>query len=128
MLKIPYSIGAVSAAQNLQDREVRMTGLTCVPTDITLSCREKHPDSKTTVRIYAAKGKKDVEIAALGYDPAVATLNPAKDLKTNENGYLPIEVQCADKGACPADTVVTFDSEGDTCTLTVHCSDRKPPS
>src|SRR5437660_630836 len=100
-----------------------MSTLTAIPSDVTLTC--KNPNSHTTVRIRTDDKKPNIDITALGYDPAVASLTPPGG-KTNKDGYLDITVQCVGDGPCPAETTVTFDAQDyDTCTLKITCSDHK---
>jgi hypothetical protein len=100
-----------------------MSTLKAIPDSVTLTCH--NPNSHTTVRIRTGDNKPDIDITALGYDPAVASLNPPGG-KTNKAGYLDITVKCLDGGPCPAETAVTFDAQGyDSSTLKIACSDHQ---
>ena len=90
--------------------------LRCVPVDVTLRC-----GVSTTVRVRTSDGAQGISIKALGYDRTVASLNPTEG-NTNKDGYLEVIVTCAQPGACPGETAVTFDATGyDEDTLDIEC-------
>jgi tetratricopeptide (TPR) repeat protein len=88
-----------------------------------LSCNR--PTSQTKVRVRTDDKAADVQVDALGYDHAVASLDPASG-KTDAAGVFDIFVRCVEGGPCPANTTVTFDAPGYTaCTLEIVCTDHK---
>jgi hypothetical protein len=95
--------------------------ISCIPTEVTLTCGEPASEAKVRIRADTAA---EIDVTALGYDPAVASLSPAGG-KTTDKGILDMVVKCVDKGPCPADTTVTFDAGGQTCTLKITCTNHK---
>ena len=95
--------------------------ITCIPEEVTLTC--SNAQSVTTVRVRVDPAAV-TDVSALGYDPAVASLDPSGG-KTNDKGVLDIVVKCVDKGPCPASTTVTFEADGETSELKISCTDYK---
>lgn len=95
--------------------------ITCIPEEVTLTC--SNTQSVTTVRIRVDPAAV-TDVSALGYDPAVASLDPSGG-KTSDKGVLDIVVKCVDKGPCPATTTVTFEADGETSELKISCTDYK---
>jgi hypothetical protein len=96
-----------------------VNSITCIPEEVTLTC--SNAQSMTTVRIRVDPAAV-TDVSALGYDPAVASLDPSGG-KTNDKGVLDIVVKCVDKGPCPASTTVTFEADGETSELKISCTD-----
>ena len=97
-----------------------MAKLTSVPTKVTISC-----GSTVKVRIKISDDAKDVNIAALGYDPSVCKLD-WDSASTQDKGYVDLSISSPkDKdGKCSGgETTITFDAKNyDASTVDVSCS------
>jgi hypothetical protein len=95
--------------------------LNCVPDEVTLRC-----GCFTNIRVRTSDNAQGKRITALGYDNTVAILDPIEG-DTNADGYFEVKVTCAQAGACPGSTIVTFDATGyNSDSLEIKCESIFP--